>query len=166
VTAALGKVRVTWMGYDVVQHFTHPAPYVVIAIATPGAAWPPLVSDHNRIEVLRLAFHDVRKPLDTLSMQTQGLVLYDEAMARQVVDFVARHAAARLVVCHCEAGISRSAGMAAALAELAGRSSQPMFRRAVPNPLVYGLTLYEGRSLRAHLRRGLFTVPGIHDAQS
>ena len=58
--------------------------------------------------MLRLEFDDVEDP-------REGVAMTDE-QARRVLDFVALHVAAgREIVCQCEAGVSRSAGMAAAL---------------------------------------------------
>ena len=105
----------------------------------------------NTIDVLRLQFHD----LDAMPTQPipillaggdagHGVVtadLFDEERARKVVSFVRKVRAQNedaLLIIHCDAGWSRSPGMAAAIEKgMLGRDDAYWFKHKTPNRLVY-----------------------------
>lgn len=127
--------------------------HVVISITTPGDPNEAKIATNNHTcGVLRLSFHD----LDTASMPedvhqailkdephlAEPGMLFDMTMARKVVDFVADTVAQQgghldLVLVHCDAGISRSPAVAAAIAKGIGQDDSDFFRRYLPNLLVY-----------------------------
>lgn len=83
----------------------------VISIVTPGDREAEL--DANNEGVLRLSFDDThsRGPADTP---------FSAEQAREVLDFALAHAHCDVIAIHCGAGLSRSAGVALALADLFG----------------------------------------------
>ena len=88
-----------------------------------------------RRDVLRLCFHDVDFiPPDVDKSQ---IVEYQPEDADRVVEFVHKHRdGIHLILCACEAGISRSAALSAAIAVgLLSNHFQP--RKGVPNRRVY-----------------------------
>lgn len=126
-------------------------PYVLISISTPrgksspnagvlveddwGAFLPP---DENRLEILRLRFHDCDVwPQGLTDRERAFIQLYSPEQAAQVAAFV-RGWQVNFVI-HCDAGISRSQGMANAISDHLGAPVRH-FRRGFPNSLVYGLT--------------------------
>lgn len=117
VTAPSGPTRVTVMSArEVAHHFgrngTH-APDMscdaMVGIKTPGFRFPGV--DHARVgHLLRLAFADVLEG-DEWAM--------DEGQARAVAELARTLASGDALVVHCEGGVSRSAGVASAVMDLA-----------------------------------------------
>ena len=96
-----------------------------------------LPADENRLGVLRLAFHD----LDHISNFDDNLAsqirMYNTEDARRVAAYV-KAWKVNLVV-HCDAGISRSQGMANAISDHLDVEVKHS-RHGMPNRLVYRLT--------------------------
>jgi predicted protein tyrosine phosphatase len=72
-----------------------------------------------------------------------------EAQADQVIEFVERHLAARRIVVHCLAGVSRSPSLAAGLMVAYGRWAEP---DRIVNPGVYQ-SIVSGCARRLGARR-------------
>ena len=114
---------------------TPEVPYVVISITDHGAPQAIVAPSANQRGILRLQFHDA----DTAQADR---VIITEENAQAITDFVQQHRAqAQLIICQCEAGISRSSGVAAALSKWLNGSDAPFFRHYVPNRLVYRTVL-------------------------
>jgi hypothetical protein len=101
------------------------------------------------IDVLQLEFHDVddrfkdlQKEYPTSSVGKK-LKFFDDSMAVRIVEFVRKNLNfyddIHTIVCQCEAGVSRSAGAAAALSKCINGSDREYFNsiRYIPNMLVY-----------------------------
>lgn len=127
-------------------------PYVLISISTPPIPKPhqvkgfmedqssaSLMPDEKRLDVLRLRFHDLDTwPLGLSDRERAHIALYSPEQAAQVAAFVRAWPDADVVI-HCDAGISRSQGMAEAIARHKGvkaKHSGP----GDPNKLVFKLT--------------------------
>ena len=68
------------------------------------------------------------------------MVLFDKGMAAEVAGFLASHPDVSSVVVNCEAGISRSSGMAGAIAKVKTRDDSKFYQgRYHPNKLVHAL---------------------------
>ena len=102
-------------------------------------------------DVLRLSFHDLDQ---TYPISGPAIVLFDQVMANQIKDFMmmkvwvhmGRHLDDNelVVIVHCEAGISRSAGVAAALSKHFLEDDSRFFSNAglyLPNRLAYSVLL-------------------------
>ena len=64
--------------------------------------------------------------------------VFDDSHADKILEFVSTYALdIDLIVVHCEAGISRSAGCAAALSLIYNKEDQYYFDNYLPNMLVY-----------------------------
>lgn len=114
--------------------FVHPRPFVVISITDPGSVPAEFVPCEHRRAVLRMEFHDLDAVPDGLN--GKDLVIYGREHARRVLEFVEEHRSVDLILIHCEAGLSRSAGLAAAIAmRLLSRTYRP--RKGIPNRRVY-----------------------------
>jgi predicted protein tyrosine phosphatase len=110
-------------------------PHITISITDPESPEAVLAEAENRIAYLRLQFDDADQPRN-------GFRLLSEDEAAQIVAFVEEHRAQiRLIVCHCEAGISRSAGVAAALSQWLNGDDQTFFTWFHPNRHVYRTVL-------------------------
>lgn len=106
-------------------------PYIVISITEPESPEARLAESEQRLAVLRLQFHDTER-------ESELYLPLSSEQAEQIIAFVlANRDQVQRIVCHCEAGISRSAGVAAALAKWLTGEDKPFFRHFVPNRLVY-----------------------------
>lgn len=99
-------------------------PNIIISIRSPGERRA-IVGGNNPLDVMFLEFNDVDEHgmVWTLhgSMLKKNVKLFTEEDAKKVLEFVNKYKdKAELIICHCEAGISRSAGMAAALCTILG----------------------------------------------
>ena len=88
-------------------------------------------------DVLRLSFHDT-------DVAKEDYDLFNEAQAREVIDFIERHTDVERIVVHCNMGVSRSAAVAMFIADQQertlfqqGRSFFHPDRPAQYNRLVY-----------------------------
>ncbi len=118
-------------------------PYLVISITDPEREEAALAESPNRRAVLRLRFHDkgIRRPL------AEGKVAMTPAEAQTILDFVQAHRQeVKLIVCQCEAGISRSAAIAAALSRVVQGEDHFFFAHYAPNDYIYN-TLLEAAGL-------------------
>jgi predicted protein tyrosine phosphatase len=117
-------------------------PHIFISITTPDAPDARLADSANRMEVLRLQFHDVDRAPEPPVLSMDEVTLFSDEHAREIVHFVQTHReAVRLIVCQCDAGMSRSAGVAAALSRWLQDEDAPFFRYYLPNRLVYDAVL-------------------------
>jgi predicted protein tyrosine phosphatase len=113
-------------------------PHVVISITSaPGDVARIPASPLTRA-ILRLSFADADVAHDA------SLVLFDGRRAREVAAFVRAHREhVALIVVHCDAGLSRSPAVAAAITKWLGEDDSPWFARYRPNMLVYRTLLNE-----------------------
>ena len=90
----------------------------------------------QRKMLLRISFPDAERPIE-------GHELFSSSDANKILDFVAQvvEAGHRVLVVHCEAGISRSAAVAAALATIADESPFRFWQGFIPNPRIFNLLL-------------------------
>lgn len=122
----------------------HDVPHVIISITTVPDDQAKLRLGAACRGVLRLSFVDADEP-----RPDQPNTLFGRPEARAIREFVTQHhaAIARIVV-HCDAGLSRSPAVAAALAVCLGQRDEEFFRRYRPNMLVYWTLLDEWQDAR------------------
>jgi len=134
---------------DAVRLYACDEPHVVISIRSPSGERATLPRNDSRMDTLWLDFHDVdsteegQRALRMINSFGQEAKPFDAGMAREVKEFMVRNAVATTVIVNCEAGISRSAGVAAALSKVLMGDDEEYFRRYVPNRLVYRMILEE-----------------------
>ena len=99
-------------------HRAQSTPAVIISITDPNMIYTtrPFCSAENLVKaILPLAFCDADTPgKDVYGNHADESDLMSDEDARQIVEFVSRHAEKQIIV-HCDAGISRSSGVAAAI---------------------------------------------------
>jgi predicted protein tyrosine phosphatase len=134
-------VRAIHLSRQAIGQFEPPEDSIIISIRDPGSE-PVKVPENPRIRaVLRVEpFHDIDRAIPGIGVAEY--TLFDRARADAIAWFVRAHPTVPLIVAHCEAGISRSAGVCAAIQEHyrieLGRTA---FQTGIPNRLVYRLVL-------------------------
>ncbi len=124
----------------------HRTESVIISISDPNMEYEedPFVSPANRVTaILPLCFCDAEGPgKDVYGIDVDESDLMTDGDAENVAAFV-RANRGRLVIVHCDAGVSRSAGVAAAIAKYLTGDDALFFRsdRYSPNLWCYTKTL-------------------------
>ncbi|HUU39352.1 MAG TPA: hypothetical protein VMW42_00275 [Desulfatiglandales bacterium] len=124
--------------------------HIVISVMAPGDSdgHAKMPNNKNRMDILFMIFHDwngrdMRMMKKSNASMLENFVFFNREMAKQIVEFVRSFADLELIVCQCEAGISRSAGIAAALAKCINGDDTYYFKHFLPNTLVYSLIMKE-----------------------
>ena len=96
---------------------------IIISIRSPGSRRA-IVGGNEPKDVLWLEFNDVDENGRVWTLhgnQVKECKRFTEEEAKEVIEFVNKYKdEVELIICHCEAGISRSAGLAAALYTILG----------------------------------------------
>lgn len=115
------------------------APLALVSVSDHPDDFPEVPACDCR-RVLRLSFDDVEGDLNFFAGHSARP--FSAHQARQVAAFVlGLPDDVRTLVFQCEAGVSRSPAMAAAVSRFMGLDDLRFFRRHMPNRLVYRLTL-------------------------
>src|SRR5947209_4967260 len=118
--------------------------YIVISIHDTYSPPAKVKKQSGLRALLQLAFDDAEP---TSSADLKGtFTLMTAGQANQIWAFLQKHQNdVGAVVVHCEAGVSRSPAVAAALCKGLGGNDRQFFRRYQPNMHVYRLMLEAGR---------------------
>lgn len=108
----------------------------VISITDPDSDPAQLECDEQFI--LRQQFHD----LDRIHPKLTEVTYFSDLHAEEIVDFVLFHRSDNIVV-HCEAGVSRSPAIAAAISQHFGIPAWSLFRQYAPNLMVFAILMNE-----------------------
>ena len=118
--------------------------YIVISIHDPDRSRPKVKKQSGLRAVLQLAFHDA-EPTASRSLPAE-ITLMTAVQAREICEFVRKHKGdVGAVVVHCEAGMSRSPAIAAALCSSMGGDDRGFWKDYQPNAYVYGLVMKAGK---------------------
>lgn len=119
---------------------------IMISISDPNMVYTdaPFCSPENRVSaILELRFSDADRPgKDVYGLDAEEKDLMSDEDAGNVVRFVQANRDKQIIV-HCDAGISRSAGVAAAIAKYLTGNDDFFFNsgRYIPNMWCYTKTL-------------------------
>lgn len=117
-----------------IKYFRTDKTHIVISIKSPGTQNAYLPHINSRIGTLWMTFND----LDTNTLALKGIKLFDEHDAVEILTFVeGLKGLVKLIVCQCEAGRSRSVGIAGALSKIYNGDDSYFFKHYTPNMLVY-----------------------------
>lgn len=109
-------------------------PYLILSITDPERPEATFAASPQQKAILRLQFHDKSGPRAVAS----GKTAMTREQARTIIAFVQAHLTeAQLIICQCEAGISRSAAVAAALSRILQAEDSFFFEHYAPNEWIY-----------------------------
>lgn len=120
--------------------------HIIISITDPDSQPAKITTYESCKGILRLTFWDI---IDTERLkndpeaQLKYAKIFTVEDAKQIGAFVKRHMDKKLILVHCEAGISRSAGVAAALSKFINNDDEYYFKRYHPNKTIYNILLKE-----------------------
>lgn len=123
------------------EFFRSERPWAAIQISSRDGH--PVLSEENRIGLLRLVFEDTLEPDRPDS--------FNASLAKEILDFVDEHwDKAETFLIHCDVGLSRSPAVAAALSRIYYGDDGPCSEMDFPNPLVYQLLVATRSERRRH----------------
>lgn len=97
--------------------------------------------------ILTVMFDDITiKHCEKYPAVAEKYKIFTTHTAKTIADFIEKHILVPLVICQCDAGISRSAGVASALSKFYLGNDDEFFgarSRYVPNTMVYSVLLDE-----------------------
>lgn len=136
------------------QRWVHEDRFIHISIQDPESEMCSLMDCPSRLGDFHIFFDDIEKQdYDQLGTRNE-YVLFDETHARAILNFVNEslicYRDLDLIVVNCEAGISRSAGVAAALARIFNGRDDCIFGDPALHP---NMTVYQ-TILDAHFGKG------------
>ena len=118
--------------------------YVVISIHDTYSPPAKVKNQSGLRAILQLAFDDAEP---TNSTELAAMTLMSSDQAREIWRFVLEHKDnVGAIVVHCEAGVSRSPAVAAALCTAMGGNDRKFFRDYQPNLYVYKMVLAAART--------------------
>lgn len=174
--------------FKAAQHFKPSRPWAIISISTRPRDFVPL-EEENRIGVLQLAFADIdhddidiHETSEEREAKKEFMLPFTEEHADLILRFMSamQKQGAEMLLVHCEAGVSRSPGVGAALCELSecSRSLTALHTLYHPNVSVKsrilkrakelgvsfpGLVQYSGRYLRDNVNIPSFDLGMVSD---
>ena len=120
-----------------IKDYTTDKKHIVFSIRDSNTKRVKLPDNDNRVATMWLEFSDLDK-------EVKGYKLFSKSNAKDILDFVKMFKdKIELIVCQCEAGISRSSGIAGALSKIFNGDDDYFFKHYIPNRLVYKLILRE-----------------------
>lgn len=137
------RVSLLVLGRAYVADLTPEVPYLVISVTDPDKSDAFVLPNPLLRAILRLRFHDnsqtvVIPGLEGISLGEGTETPMTREDAHAILAFVQEHLdEVELIVCQCEAGVSRSAGIAAALSRILQGNDQFFFANYWPNRWVY-----------------------------
>lgn len=118
--------------------------HIIISISDPYSGTPQLPKNKFRKDVIYLTFHDwddyQKEKIE--KSNNKDMIFFNENDAKTIVKFVRKYKnKINTIICQCEGGISRSAGVAGALAKCINGYDFEIFNKYIPNRRVYRLVM-------------------------
>ena len=131
-----------------IQHFKTEEKHIVISIQDPNYDFVKLPEQQSRLAWLGFHFYDLDKDTEVFPYSR---FVFNSEQAKEILKFVEDWKDSIDLICvNCCAGISRSAGVAAALSKILNGNDSYYFKQYLPNMLVYRtiLTEYYGKDFK------------------
>lgn len=138
------KVALEVRSRRLAKEFKSDLPWAAISVSTEVGDFPEL-NEENRVGLLRLRFWDIANP-STRQLDANLESLFSKEQAKQIIAFMNEvWDKADVILVHCEAGMSRSPAIAAAIEHIKYGPEQDKwyFKQYIPNYWVYKTILEE-----------------------
>ena len=133
----------TVLSRDEIKHYNTDKKHIVISVSDPEYDSPRLPENPNRLCSLYLSFHDIDDIHYRGDLEAK-MIIFKKRNATLILKFFETFRdSANLVICQCEAGISRSSAIAASLCKISGQDDSKFFKEYLPNSFVYNSILKE-----------------------
>ena len=114
-----------------IQNIKPTEPHIIISISDPQQGRADIADNAHTVDVLFMEFHDINKA-------EHDMILFSQDHAVQILNFFKHYwNQIDLVIVHCNAGMSRSPAVAAALTKISNQDDNVWFKTKTPNSLVY-----------------------------
>lgn len=135
--------------------FEGDVPYIIISITENSEEFAKIPKRKNCKGILQLKFSDVEEDIGQDIIDKYKLTLFNENHARQILNFVFENKDnVKMIVCQCDAGISRSSATAKALDKILNSNAETEYHFYLldskfdilpffPNGLVYRTLIRE-----------------------
>ncbi len=145
------KPEIVVMNRDTIEKYEEKRDHIVISIHDPYDTAAVLPKNDCRLDVLTLKFHDwddkqkYKLQNDFKNSKTaKKMVFSSKRDAKRIVNFIRFYeGTVDAIICQCDAGVSRSVGVAAALSHCLHGHDDYFFKRWHPNRRIYRLVLEE-----------------------
>jgi len=117
-------------------------PHIIVSISTPEAPPADFITNENTLGVLRMWFYDLDRVIEGYNDHLEP-GMFQPSQAKEILDFVNAHPSAERFIVHCDAGMSRSPAVAAALSKILVGEDDGFFKQYHPNMRVYRTILEE-----------------------
>lgn len=129
------------------QDFTCDEPWAVISIRAKASDTDVVFHTENRIAVLRMNFID----LDNFDCVDRGITSSNEMFSKDMADailnfYISIKDKVKVLIIHCEAGVSRSPAVASALGLIFHGNDGGWWQKQLPNKLVFQTLLMEAKN--------------------
>lgn len=117
--------------------------HIVISVCCSHNDFPKLPENDSRLDTLQLRFSDLDNIEDVKKMtelSDHERILFTKEQAKEILFLVDKHIGLiETIVCQCDAGVSRSSGIAAALSKILNGDDMWVFnsKKYTPNMFVY-----------------------------
>ena len=129
------------MSENKIKNYNIAEKHIVISVTGNKYKHPVLPTMNSRLALLQLKFYDIDK---SFIYKKIFYPAFTKRQARKIWKFYNYwKSTVSIVICQCEVGICRSAGIAAGLVKGIGQDDSEYFKKYVPNMLVYRLLLNE-----------------------
>lgn len=136
-------MKIEVLNLDQIQKYYPEEPYIAISIRNVNSNLPYLPTTQYTKGILHLMFQDIDPTIiDKELIKNYNLRPILEYQANHIINFILSYQnEVNLILCQCETGISRSAGVAGAIAKILKEDDQYFFDHYLPNRYVYKLIL-------------------------
>lgn len=118
--------------------------HIIISISCPKDTPEEFRTTPATVAVLRVEFDDIDERHRQYKDLVETLTFFNAKIAQEIISFVRKYYdEVECIICQCDAGISRSAGTAAALSLFYNQDDSKFFKGYIPNQLVYSTILAE-----------------------
>jgi predicted protein tyrosine phosphatase len=133
------KMKFLVLSRKEIKNFRTKKKHIVISISDPDLKSAGIEIQESSVACLWLKFPDFDSKIEGYKYNHR---IFNKKMAKDIWKFFQENRdQIELVVCQCEAGISRSSAVAGALAKAIGQDDSEFFKKYIPNRLVYRILL-------------------------